>query len=208
MTERQQKQRRRNINRLCLFTVIVVVYAVAVATKWSRATDSDVSLRESLGGWERAHVWWQRGQCTDCHRQGEDGEVGELRAVGTEPQNHQAECWSEMHGRADIASAQRCFVCHSADNCQSCHNRAPLTHTSDFLHPSSNNLDSNRHVLLARLRPSSCLVCHGNFVSTCGECHAPGEVHDWQQQGFDDLGEWAELLRSGSTHPAPTETSE
>lgn len=196
MTQWQRRRRRRNIRRLVVCMVIVAVYAAALSTRWSRATDSDVSLRESLGGSDRAHVWWQLGRCAECHREGTDGEVGELRIAGKEPQDHKAECWSEMHGRAGVANAQRCVACHSADSCQSCHDRAPLTHTSGFLHPSSNSLDSNRHILLARLRPSSCLVCHGNFVSTCGECHAPGEIHDWQRKGRDDLGDWAEFLNS------------
>ncbi len=208
MTQQQPIKRPRNMKRLVVYTAIAAVYAIAVASKWSGATDSDASLGASPEGWERAHVWWQRGQCADCHREGEDGEVGELRVAGEKPQSHEAANWSEMHGRAEITSEQRCFVCHSADNCQSCHNRAPLTHTSGFVHPDSNSLDSMRHTLLGRLRPSSCLVCHGNFVSTCAECHAPGEVLDWQKQGVNDLGVWAELLRSGSTHSTTPRKSE
>ena len=208
MTQWQLEKRKRNARRLVVFVIIATVYAGAVTARWSRATNSGVSLGESLGGWERAHTWWQRGRCNECHREGKDGDVGELRAVGNKPKSHEVVNWSEVHGRMAVASEQQCLVCHSVDNCQSCHDRAPLTHTSEFVHPSSDSLEANRHILLARLRPSGCLVCHGSFTTTCGECHAPGEVHDWQQQGFDDLSDWPSLVKSRSIHLAKPKPSE
>ncbi len=194
--QRQKEKRKQTRKRLVVFVIIATVYAGAVAARWSRATGSDVSLSESLGGWERAHTWWQRGQCTECHREGEDGEIGELRTAGKKPKSHEAVNWSQTHGRIKVDGEQQCLVCHSVDNCQSCHDRAPLTHTSEFVHPSNDSLVSNRHILLGRLRPSSCLVCHDSFVSGCSKCHAPGEVHDWQNKALDDLGDWKSLLRS------------
>jgi hypothetical protein len=196
MMQRQKEKRKQTRKRLVVFVIIATVYAGAVAARWSRATGSDVSLSESLGGWERAHTWWQRGQCTECHREGEDGEIGELRTAGKKPKSHEAVNWSQTHGRIKVDGEQQCLVCHSVDNCQSCHDRAPLTHTSEFVHPSNDSLVSNRHILLGRLRPSSCLVCHDSFVSGCSKCHAPGEVHDWQNKALDDLGDWKSLLRS------------
>ena len=197
MTELQQKKRHRNVRRFLLFILIVGVYAFAVLTRANRATDANLPIPPlSLGGWESAHVWWQRGKCSECHREEPDGKIGELRVAGPKPTSHEASSWAETHGRAKDSNQDRCFVCHSKNNCRSCHDRAPKTHTTEFLQPSSDSLDANRHILLARLRPSSCLVCHGNFVSTCGQCHAPGEVHDWQQQGMTTLKHWPALLNA------------
>lgn len=178
--------------RLVAFCAIVTVCAMVVAAKWNRATDPHLSL----GEWESASVWWQRGKCSDCHREEQDGETSEFHVAGAEPTSHKNPCWLQVHGRATASSEARCFVCHSTAGCQSCHNHAPATHTAGFLHPSSGSQDANRHVLLVRLRPSSCLVCHGNFVSTCGQCHAPGELHECQQQALADLQHWPTLMDS------------
>ncbi len=190
MTERQARKRPSLERRFVVITAIAVAYAMTLLPSWVDASGPESPLDE----WEDSQVLWQQGECSECHQDKEDDEAQVRFIAGARPASHESACWTAMHGRADASSPQRCFVCHSAATCESCHSHPPATHTSRFMNPSSDGLDANRHVMLARLRPSSCLVCHESFVSTCGQCHAPGEVQDWQKRAVAGLKHWPELV--------------
>ncbi|MAG92405.1 MAG: hypothetical protein CMJ48_01455 [Planctomycetaceae bacterium] len=165
-------------------------------TRWSNATDP----HPSLGEWEDPHLWWTQGRCKDCHRPLKDGETIGVGKAGERPSSHKEEHWREFHGRATGSSESRCYVCHSSNTCRDCHDHPPTTHTKEFKRPSGDGVDAARHTLLGRMRPSSCLVCHGSFVTMCTKCHAPGEVQEWQDRALSDLDHWPTLLDSLRKH--------
>lgn len=105
------------------------------------------------------------------------------------------------HGRSELSSEARCFICHTVDTCKTCHNHPPETHTREFMHPGSNSTEALRHIVLARARPSSCMVCHQEFVSSCSKCHGSSEVFDWYEYGEADLARWPSLLKSLRVRP-------
>ncbi len=201
MNDASHKRRHQKAIKFLLVCIALAIVTTAIWSRWSEATDP----RVSLGEWESSHIWWQRGKCQECHRDQEAHEADDPHIAGKMPASHRQPGWGHTHGRAEHSSEGRCYSCHSTSNCQSCHDHAPATHTAGFLHPSSNDIESNRHILLARLRSSSCLVCHDSFVTTCGECHAPDELHRWQQQGLTDLEHWPKLMNHPrKSKPAPS----
>ncbi len=198
------KKRHGKILAIVVFAALAATCIGAVINRYNRATDPHLSL----GEWESSHQWWQRGKCAECHREPLESEAGDIHIAGKAPKSHSEPCWRETHGRAEFASEARCHVCHTTDSCKSCHEHRPATHTAEFLHPSSDNLDANRHIMLARLSMSSCLVCHQSLVSSCGECHAPGETHTWQNEATRELKRWPSLIDTSKTHPAAQTATE
>jgi hypothetical protein len=100
------------------------------------------------------------------------------------------------HGRMENITSESCYSCHQTNSCKDCHSRKPETHTTDFTHPKGSSRGMEEHIMLARLRPSSCLVCHDSFVSDCTNCHTQEEAEKWQNTGDDVLLKWTKGFRN------------
>jgi len=192
---------------LLLLAVVTVCCSFAVTQRYQHATDPHLSL----GEWEDSSVWWQQGKCVECHRQPSADESDDIHVAGPQPESHRDPSWHLNHGRSDIATEARCYTCHSTPSCQSCHDRRPKNHTEDFLRPAGDHAGATEHVVLGRLNPSSCLVCHKSLVTGCSRCHAPSETRQWQHTAMQALSQWPSLLDDTDTGHAtllPAEGSE
>ena len=129
------------------------------------------------------HEWRKKGACLECHSQ------DDLARMAS-PQYHTAQFRQYTHGRAtDLA---KCNACHEISTCHACHQRIPESHTDGFINAQTAE-GLERHILLGRLRPSSCLVCHQNFVLSCIQCHTIVEVSSWEKDAKKDLMHWEKL---------------
>lgn len=187
-----QRQRER-IGRLLVMGTFVVVCGSATAVKWSRATTPGITPPDA---WESAHIWWQEGRCNECHQPEKSGEILQADGISRQPRSHQNPFWREIHGRSELSSEARCFICHTVDTCRTCHNHPPETHTREFMQPGSDSAAALRHIVLARARPSNCMVCHQDFVSSCSKCHGSSEVFEWYEHGATELERWPSLMKS------------
>ena len=145
---------------------------------------------DSLDEWRKpAHEWRKQGKCLDCHRDSAQGHT--MRP----PDYHTEQFRDATHGRTPTLTPSKCYGCHEIQTCQACHRRKPATHTESFIHPDQTNGEGlTRHLLMGRLRPSACLVCHQSFVSECTPCHTPSEVTPWEEQALSQLVPW-KILR-------------
>jgi len=193
---------RHRLARLLVMGSFVVICGAATAVKWSRATTPELTSPET---WESAHVWWQEGRCNECHQPEKSGEILQADGISRQPRSHADPMWRVKHGRSEFSSEARCFICHSVDTCKTCHSHPPETHTQEFMQPGSDKATALRHIVLARARPSSCLVCHQDFASSCSECHGSSEVFEWYEQGESDLARWPSLLKSLQTRSSGAE---
>ncbi len=198
-SQTQVRLRSGKIVTLILLAAIAAFCSAGVAHRYQRATDPHLSL----GEWEDPSVWWQEGKCVECHREPMADELDDLHVAGPEPKSHRDTEWRLNHGRSSIASEARCYTCHSTPSCKSCHDQPPETHTAGFIEPASKGPDSTRHAILARLNPSSCLVCHESLVTGCARCHAPSETRQWQQDAMENLSKWPELLEHARNADSP-----
>ena len=196
--------RRQKLGRLLVVGAFVLACGAATAVKWGRATAPGITPPD---GWESAHIWWQEGRCNECHQPEKSGELLQSEGISRQPRSHHDPFWREKHGRSEFSSEARCFICHTVDTCRACHNHPPETHTQEFMHPASNSTEALRHIVLARARPSSCRVCHQEFVSTCSKCHGSSEAFEWHKRGEADLARWPSLLKSLRTRPSGGETA-
>ncbi|MEZ6148494.1 MAG: hypothetical protein R3C09_00090 [Pirellulaceae bacterium] len=194
--------RHRKHGRLFVIVPFLLICGVGVAVKWSRSTSPGFVSPET---WESSHVWWNKGRCNDCHQPDKSSEVllvdrvlsgEEGEGISRQPRSHHDPLWLDKHGRSPQSSEERCFICHTVDTCQACHNHPPNTHTREFMQPGSHSTEALRHTVLARARPSSCLVCHQDFVSSCRKCHGSSEVLDWHARGQAQLERWPLLLKN------------
>lgn len=126
------------------------------------------------------HARFASGECASCHDTG--------------PKYHGATTWPVTHGRSPFAIEDRCQRCHAAEVCTACHGLAPATHTIGFREPSGDDRDATRHALLARVRPSACLVCHADVATDCGRCHGLADLAPIVERGLRDLDRWKEVL--------------
>ncbi len=186
-----------NRNKFFIFlysTLAIVV--VMVFIKWSRATNPHLSL----GEWEGATIWWKQEKCSECHKPVE--EVKNTAADSSRgnptspPKYHREPHWENMHGRVDASKRVGCFSCHEVSSCDSCHSLIPGTHTIGFSKPDGLSLGAQKHSVLGRLRPSSCLLCHRNFFSDCVGCHSPAEISALEKKGRKHLEEWPQLYKT------------
>ncbi len=196
MTQRQR------LGRLIVMGTFIIICVAATSIKWSRATTPDIIQPES---WESAHVWWQQGRCNECHQPDKSGELLNSEGISRQPKSHHDPFWREKHGRSEFSSETRCFICHTVDTCQTCHDHPPETHTKEFMQPGSDTTAAMKHIILARARPSSCMVCHQDFVSSCSKCHGSSEVFKWYEHGKDQQLDWPSLLKNLKTHRSPEE---
>lgn len=193
------------LGRLIVIGILVVACGSATAVKWSRATTPGLSSPDT---WESAHIWWQEGRCNECHQPEKSGEIIQGEGIQRQPRSHREEFWRETHGRSELSSEGRCFICHSVDTCKTCHSHPPETHTNEFMSPGSDSVDALRHIVLGRARPSSCIVCHQDFVSSCSKCHGSGEVYDWYERGQGELARWPSLLKRSDSDNAGQEVAQ
>jgi hypothetical protein len=130
------------------------------------------------------HAWRHDGACLDCHSR--QGEV-DLKDGWTipPPPSHDDRFRRYTHGKTDGFSPERCTACHRASECVDCHARAPESHTSDFVRPRGQGME--RHILLAAIRPATCLTCHESFITACVGCHTRAEVQPWETQARRQL---------------------
>ena len=182
---------RRLLHRLLALVALGLLSAAAFL--WGPAQSS----HQSVWSWAPAPKRWAQGDCEHCHRpqeqvfgQGHDDPDRAARPtttsnsgatpMGVTPSRGSAVAWCVM----------------SSSSCESCHGRAPATHTSQFTCPSNNSPGAVRHALLGRIRPASCLVCHRSFVSSCSGCHHWRETRDWTERAVEQLAGWPEILDS------------
>jgi hypothetical protein len=169
-----------------LFLIISILVLIVIAIKLVRATDP----HWSLGEWENAHDWRKHGKCLECHSQPQGTTM-------RPPDYHTAPFRNYTHGRTVALTPTRCYSCHEIQTCQTCHHQKPASHTDSFINPAARSNDEKgltRHLLMGRLRPSSCLICHQSFVSTCTPCHTPAEVTVWEKRALTELAPWNNLL--------------
>ena len=138
-----------------------------------------------------AHERLDQGECASCHE-----DAG--------PVSHDAETWALDHGRAEPWLVRACASCHAPDDCQACHVRAPSTHTVGFRRPGGGGDagDGDRHAVLGRLAPSTCLTCHSQgFAASCASCHTLLEVEPWEAEARRVLRRWQGLIRLPTRGP-------
>ncbi len=136
------------------------------------------------------HEWRHDGACLDCHSRQGDVELKSGWSIPP-PSSHSEQFRRYTHGKLD-KQFQQCAACHRQTECQSCHDRAPESHTVDFMQP--HGIGMERHILLATIRPATCLTCHDAFVTQCASCHTAAELRPWEQQARQQGMNW-ELRR-------------
>lgn len=154
---------RTQVKLLFLLTALLVVALALANTLW----ENDV------------HEWRHAGACLDCHSKQNDIDLKEGWTIPP-PQSHDERFRRYTHGRGTGFSVQRCAACHRANECSDCHAQLPESHTADFVRP--HGIGMERHILLATIRPATCLACHESFVHACVGCHTAAEVSPWEQQ--------------------------
>lgn len=173
-----------------LLLLTLLALAIAVVVKWQRATDPHLSL----GEWERAEIWWKKGQCQECHQPLGKGSEAVLEPQPASPPHYHADPdWAVTHGRGLRATESRCLSCHQVQNCRSCHATRPDTHSRDFVSPRGDTPGVRCHAALGRARPSACLTCHGSFTVSCSSCHTASELEPLREKAERDLERWVRL---------------
>lgn len=172
------------------FTVIALTVAAgAIGFNVWRSGDP----HWSLGEWENVHDWRKDGRCVACHtaRGAQPLAAGNPQGRTITPAKYHSEDFRRYtHGRSSKQTPEQCARCHERAVCEACHARPPETHVSAFTHPDGPSEGLEQHVLLGRLRPSSCLVCHRSLVAACMGCHTAEETIEWQEKGREALGAW------------------
>ena len=163
--------------------------------KYDKSTDPNASL----GEWEEVHKWRKRGECIDCHSEiTMNANLMDVeKGVTIFPTSFHTEEFKKFtHGHTENVVTESCLSCHEQKTCVSCHSQMPPTHTSGFTHPGGDGEGMKLHILLGRMRPSSCLTCHNSFVDDCTECHTITESEKWTIEGEKDLGQWSDIFKS------------
>ena len=156
--------------------------------------ESTVTHAHPTVEWERSERWWEEGRCKDCHQQLKPAQRLALdRQPSAPPRYHCDPAWPLTHGRKSVSSEDRCLACHRVETCRSCHATRPDTHTRDFVCPRGDGPGLQRHVLLARARPSACMMCHVNLVTACAACHTPREMEPLADEARQALKNWIRL---------------
>ncbi len=125
------------------------------------------------------HQLFGKGDCAECHK--------------NPPKYHTDNNWRINHGRTKLPVEARCATCHERSSCIACHALAPATHTSDFRNPGTSGRGAERHIIVGRAQPDSCLACHRNFTATCTRCHTVNETREWKT-GRKALQKWRIML--------------
>jgi hypothetical protein len=133
------------------------------------------------------HQWRHSGECLDCHSRQSDSEPKPGWTI-TPPVSHSDQFRRYTHGKTESVSYQRCASCHRQQECRDCHNILPESHTTDFVKPRGQGME--RHILLATIRPATCLTCHASFITRCVGCHTPAEVKPWEELGRKGVIDW------------------
>ena len=169
--------------------LLMIIAAGAITTTafafWTATNDPHASMNLR----QLSPQWWQRGECQSCHNTG--GEAG-----SSAPRYHSTQFRQFTHGREPGSNPESCFQCHTVNACQTCHSSPPANHNLGFKRPGGGDTDARRHALLARLRPSACMVCHGNFNQLCVECHNRTEAEPWAKLASETLAPWPMLKRT------------
>ncbi len=163
---------KKQINIFFFISVLIVIAMAIVNTYF----ENDV------------HEWRNDGKCMECHSKHSDSKNIKQGLVIPPPKSHTDQFRKYTHGRIKNFSYQRCSSCHIQNECKSCHNILPESHSSDFAKPAGIGME--RHIMLATINPSGCLTCHESFVAQCVSCHTPAEVKPWEEQARENLIEW------------------
>jgi len=158
--------------KIAFLLASVVIVLMALANTW---LENDV------------HEWRHAGECLDCHSKQRDDDGKEGWTIPP-PESHTEQFRRYTHGKAEGFNAQRCAACHEQTECRACHDIMPESHTSDFVKPRGTGME--RHIMLATIRPATCLTCHESFLTQCVDCHTPAELRPWEEQGRKEAGEW------------------
>lgn len=138
--------------------------------------------------WEQdVHAWRYAGECLDCHAKQDDAPPKSGWTIPP-PDSHDARFRRYTHGKAEGFSFARCAACHRSAECRDCHAMAPESHTRDFMQPQG--LGMERHIMLGRVRPATCLGCHESFQRDCALCHTPAELAPWEDQVRKTAAGW------------------
>lgn len=132
------------------------------------------------------HEWRHAGECLECHSRQGDIDLKDVWTIPP-PTSHSDQFRRYTHGRVEDFSYQRCAACHRQSECADCHAHMPESHTADFVKP--HGLGMERHILLATIRPATCLTCHASFVTDCVVCHTAAELRPWQEQANKEAAE-------------------
>ncbi len=132
------------------------------------------------------HAWRHAGACLDCHAKQGDAEPKDGWTI-TPPDSHSEQFRRYTHGRGEGFSYRRCAACHREQECGDCHARLPESHTTDFVRPRGSGME--RHILLATIRPATCLACHASFAADCVDCHTASELQPWQVRAQREAAE-------------------
>ncbi len=174
-----------------LLIAVFVIFASNV--KYAKSSDPNLSL----GEWEDVHKWRKSGDCIDCHASNiSDGDLSDFDKGVTiySASYHTEEFKKFTHGHTPDVATESCLSCHEQKSCVTCHTQMPSTHTSDFTHPGGDGDGMQLHIMLGRMRPSSCLTCHNSFVDDCTGCHTVSECEKWMIEGEEDLGKWGDIF--------------
>lgn len=183
------------LKRVFIWTLLGAALLAIAGIAWNlmRATDP----HRGLGEWENVHDWRKRGECIECHsaRTALPLAAGNPQGRVIPPaEYHTDEFRRYTHGRHEKHQPQRCAACHERSACIACHARLPESHSEGFTRPQGDTPGAQRHVLLGRVRPSSCLACHGGFMHGCIDCHGPAQMLETQARAYKMLGCWAGAL--------------
>ncbi len=182
--------------------ILILLFAfVVIASKVKY--DKSSAPNASLGEWEEVHKWRKSGECMECHSDNTvNGDLMDTeKGVSIYPTSFHTEEFKKFtHGHTEHVATESCLSCHEQKTCVSCHEQMPPTHTSGFTHPGGGGDGMKLHILLGRMRPSSCLTCHNSFVDDCTGCHSINESEKWTIEGKKDLGKWGDIFKTNYTH--------
>ena len=192
---KQITYRDKKYRRWAVLLLLAAIVLLGSKIKHDKSSDPG----RSLGEWEDVHKWRKSGDCMDCHADNvTDGDLADLdKGVTIYPASFHTEEFKKFtHGHTDQVATESCLSCHEQSSCVTCHTQMPSTHTSDFTHPDGDGEGMKLHIMLGRLRPSSCLTCHNSFVDACMDCHTLSESEKWMAEGVKDLGKWGDIFNT------------
>ncbi len=182
-----KKQRIKFIKKV-FFCGVGALFLIAFCIKFQ---DFNFSLEQR----EDMHDWKIEGKCIECHKSHYYVDSKTVKeGWNIPPSKYHTEEFSQFsHGRLEGTTSSRCYSCHKKSSCEACHNKPPSSHTLEFINPKSDSSGMEHHIMLGRMRPSSCLVCHKSFSSACTKCHTSEKAASWQEEAEKILSKWTDL---------------
>jgi len=174
--------------KIILFTLIL-----SIAGGLGANLVNSTATKVIPGEWEDVHQWREQGKCLDCHTSTENFSKTNLNldhSINLPTKYHTDKFRKFTHGRTISVNPQSCLSCHRKNTCNTCHAQMPDTHTSRFTNPTGSGDGIKYHVVIGKIRPSSCLICHKSFKNDCTSCHTLNEILPWQKKALIQLKNW------------------